>query len=125
MGRSSDPGLPGSRVWRTEASDRAPVFLERSGSGAPRSGKSQDRREATAASMSLRATNRFGSVRNRTRRNARMTMPLKPTVLILVATCQIGRFILEHLKHDIDTIHIRIATRRPEQVRTVGFNSIV
>ena len=45
-----------------------------------------------------------------------MTMLFKPTVLILGATGQIGRFILEHLKHEIDTIHIRIATRRPEQV---------
>jgi uncharacterized protein YbjT (DUF2867 family) len=32
------------------------------------------------------------------------------------ATGQIGRFILEHLKHEPDTVHIRIATRRPEQV---------
>jgi hypothetical protein len=42
-------------AWRTEASDRAHVLLERGSSGALRSGKSQDRREATAASMSLRA----------------------------------------------------------------------
>jgi uncharacterized protein YbjT (DUF2867 family) len=45
-----------------------------------------------------------------------MTMLLKPTVLILGATGQIGRFILEHLKHEPNTIHIRITTRRQEQV---------
>ena len=45
-----------------------------------------------------------------------MAMLLKPTVLILGATGQIGRFILEHLKHEPDMVHIRIATRRPEQV---------
>ena len=45
-----------------------------------------------------------------------MTMLLKPTVLILGATGQIGRFILEHLKKEPDAVHIRVAVRRPEQV---------
>ena len=45
-----------------------------------------------------------------------MTMLLKPTVLILGATGQIGRFILEHLKQEPDAVHIRVAARRPEQV---------
>jgi short subunit dehydrogenase-like uncharacterized protein len=47
-----------------------------------------------------------------------MTMLLKPTVLILGATGQVGRSILEHLKHESDAVHIRIGTRRPEQVTT-------
>ena len=38
-----------------------------------------------------------------------MTMLLKPTVLILGATGQIGRFILEHLKQEPGAIHIRVA----------------
>jgi short subunit dehydrogenase-like uncharacterized protein len=45
-----------------------------------------------------------------------MTMLLKPTVLILGATGQVGRFILEHLKREPDAVHIRVAARRPEQV---------
>jgi uncharacterized protein YbjT (DUF2867 family) len=40
-----------------------------------------------------------------------MTMLLKPTVLILGATGQIGRFILEHLKQEPDAVHIRVAAR--------------
>jgi nucleoside-diphosphate-sugar epimerase len=38
-----------------------------------------------------------------------MTMLLKPTVLILGATGQIGRFILGHLKQEPDAVHIRVA----------------
>jgi hypothetical protein len=37
-----------------------------------------------------------------------MTMLLKPTVLILGATGQIGRFILGHLKQEPDAVHIRV-----------------
>ena len=42
----------------------------------------------------------------------------KPTVLILGATGQIGRFILEYLKRESDAVHIRATARRPEQVAT-------
>ncbi len=45
-----------------------------------------------------------------------MTMLQKPTVLILGATGQIGRFILEYLKREPDAVHIRVTARRPEQV---------
>jgi len=45
-----------------------------------------------------------------------MTILLKPTVVILGATGQIGRFILERLKQEPDAVHIRVAARRPEQV---------
>jgi NAD(P)H dehydrogenase (quinone) len=45
-----------------------------------------------------------------------MTIHQKPTVLILGATGQIGRFILEHLKREPDTVHIRVTARKPEQV---------
>jgi uncharacterized protein YbjT (DUF2867 family) len=38
-----------------------------------------------------------------------MTKLLKPTVLILGATGQIGRFILGHLKQEPDAFHIRVA----------------
>jgi uncharacterized protein YbjT (DUF2867 family) len=38
-----------------------------------------------------------------------VTMLLKPTVLILGATGQIGRLILEHLKQEPDAIPIRVA----------------
>ncbi len=47
-----------------------------------------------------------------------MTMLKKPTVLILGSTGQIGRFILEYLKREPDTVHIRVTARRPEQVAT-------
>jgi NAD(P)H dehydrogenase (quinone) len=47
-----------------------------------------------------------------------MTMLKKPTVLILGSTGQIGRFILEYLKREPDTVHIRVTVRRPEQVAT-------
>lgn len=47
-----------------------------------------------------------------------MTMLQKPTVLILGATGQIGRFIIEYLKREPDAVHIRVTARRPEQVAT-------
>ena len=47
-----------------------------------------------------------------------MTMLKKPTVLILGSTGQIGRFILEYLKREPDTVHIRVTVRIPEQVAT-------
>ncbi len=45
-----------------------------------------------------------------------MTILQKPTVLILGAIGQIGRFILEYLKREPDAVHIRVTARRPEQV---------
>jgi NAD(P)H dehydrogenase (quinone) len=47
-----------------------------------------------------------------------MTMLKEPTVLIIGSTGQIGRFILEYLKREPDTVHIRVTARRPEQVAT-------
>jgi hypothetical protein len=52
-----------------------------------------------------------------------MTMVLKPTVLILGATGQIGSFILEHLKRQPDAVHIRltlISERGQPAVRQVS-----
>ena len=47
-----------------------------------------------------------------------MTILKKPTVLILGSTGQIGKFILEYLKREAGTVHIRVTARRPEQVAT-------
>ncbi len=40
----------------------------------------------------------------------------KPTILVLGATGQTGRLIVEELDHDPGGVQVRLAARRPEQV---------